>query len=382
MVRNALLPLLSFPGLLAAQGFVNSYGGNLAQDGVGVAITPNGFCVGVRSFGIEPSRHFGQTLMTSAGGSIQEWNTLSDPPGKLFLQVLTGNNDGDLFLAGSIVAPDGYAHDGFIEKRTGDNSVQWTTVPAVAGNEQYFALAPLADGGVVACGIRENGGGHDAWVSRFSASGTLLWSTAVDGGYEEEAYGVAVSGNDILITGRQLNFGGTSDALFARLDGNGNLVWTTAWGGVANDIGRAIVPLDNGNFLMAGTTNSFGTFDITEGRIKDHVYLVAIDLNGDSLWTRAVGDTINDHRGYGLHRADNNDLFVSGERGDVPGETDALVQRLDASGNLLWARAWHTGKEDRLVQVHALTDGFIACGWAFTEASRQVLLVRRNADGN
>ncbi|MFN3875906.1 MAG: hypothetical protein ACK4L7_08350, partial [Flavobacteriales bacterium] len=161
-----------------------------------------------------------------------------------------------------------------------------------------------------------------------------------------------------------------------------DVAWTSSWGGVRNEIGRAVLPLGPGAFVLAGTTDSDVPLDITENRRKDHIYLVAFDLNGDSLWTRAIGDTLFDRRAFGMAAAPNGDLIVVGERGQAHGASDALAYRIAPTGTVVWQRAWDTGKEERLLAVRALADGFIACGWSFGEASRQTLLIRRNANGD
>ena len=382
-----LLPLSTYlstilPVLVPAQSFVNSFGGPLAQDGVGVVQTLNGFAVGVRDFSEGPSRHFAQLLLTSNGGSIQSWDAIDELSGSVFPQAIANAAEDAVFLAGSSIAPGAETHDAFVLKRNSNGTIAWITQPAITGDEQYFALEPLPDGGAVACGVRAVGAGHDAWVGRFAADGTVLWNTAVGLAGDEEAYALLINGNDILLAGKQSGFSGTSDAWLARMDLDGNELWTASWGGDKNELGRGVVALGGNNFLMAGTTNTFGMLDTTENRIKDNVYLVAFDLNGDTLWTRAVGDTLFDHRALCMDVAPNGDILVGGERGEVPGESDALVYRLAANGDPIWERAWHMGKEDRLIDLLALPDGFISTGWSFTELARQVLLIRRDPDGN
>lgn len=377
----ALCSILLSPALVA-QSFVNSYGGMLAQDGVGVVKTTNGFSVGVRDFAEGPSHHFAELLLTSNGGSIQSWDAIDELTGNVFLQAIASAPADALFLAGSSIAPGAETHDAFLLKRDPNGTIAWITHPVIAGDEQYLALEPLPDGGAIACGVREAGTGHDAWVSRFAADGSVLWSTAIGAVGDEEAYALVVQGDDVILTGRQLNFSGTTDAWLARIDLDGNELWTTSWGGNKNEVGRCVVALNGNSFLVAGTTNTFGMRDTTENRIKDNVYLVAIDLNGDTLWTRTVGDTLFDHRALCVDVAPNGDILIGGERVDVTGESDALVYRLTPNGDLVWERAWHIGKEDRLLHMLALPDGFVSTGWSFTEFARQVLLIRRDPDGN
>ncbi|MBK9176657.1 MAG: hypothetical protein IPM46_10055 [Flavobacteriales bacterium] len=367
---------------LRAQGFILEYGPDLAQDGVGVAAISSGFVVGLRLYGIDPQRHMTGLWRVGTSGAPQGLDTIHALSGNSFLHGLTPGIGDGLFLAGSIIAQGDHEHDGFVLKYQADGGIAWIARPAVPGNEQYLAVHALADGGAIACGVRESGNGHDALISRFSGDGQLLWSVTEGFELDEEAHDLTVQGGDIIVAGRQMNFGGTSDAWLARLDLDGAVIWTTSWGGVGQETGRAITPLGPGTFMLAGSTDSYGTYDQTEQRIKEHIYLVAFDLNGDSLWTRAIGDTLYDQQALCVATASNGDLLIGGERSTISGMSESCAMRVTGSGDLLWQRTWDLGKEERILSIRALPDGFIATGWAFGELSRQVTLFRRDPDGN
>lgn len=366
---------------LQAQGFINTYGDMLAQDGVGLLPSPNGYTVGVRTFLEGPPRHVTQVLACNANGSNATWEAVDGIAGNSFIQAYRGAY-GNTFLAGSVIPPGGNTHDGLVIKRAPDGGILWVAQPEVYGDEQYIALQAEANGGAVAAGVRANGNGHDVWVTRFTPDGMVDWSTAVGSELDEEAYDLVVQGNMIMLTGRQVNFGGTTDAWFARLDLTGALIWTTSWGGAGNECGRALVSVGANAFIMAGSTTSLGPTDNTEQRRKERVYLMGINSDGDTLWTHSVGDTLYDQRAFDLAVADNTDLIICGERSDTRGESDALALRIGPTLSTVWGRVWDLGKEERLLSLVAFQDGFAAAGWAFTPLARQVLLIRRNADGN
>lgn len=370
----------SFSVTVQGQSFTEQYGAALSQDGVGIALGNGQYAIATTVFDGATQRHRPKLLITSADGQELGWNELP-VAGSVFLQAAQAAADGSLFLAGSVIVPDSSGHDGLVVKLDPGGAIAWVAQPERAGDEQYFDIIAMPDGGAVACGVESTGADHDAWVSGFNGDGGTLWNTTLGGILDEEAYGLALNPSGIMITGRQMNFSGKTDALFAAINLNGDIMMTTSWGGPADEVGRAIVSAGAGQFIMAGATKSYGTFDFTEQRIKENIYLIAIDINGDTMWTRSVGDTLFDRGAWCIDRADNGDLLIGGER-YTRGLSDALIQRVDATGTLIWERATDTGKEEKLLDLHALSDGLVATGWSFGELSRQVLLLRRNSSGD
>jgi len=377
-----LITNLAFTADALAQGFVNTYGDALADDAIGVVPGDIGYLVGTRRLADAAIGYQAHLLTINAAGSATAWGQVAEVEGRVFAQAMAAGSSGAAFIVGSAFSPGTHGHDGFAAKLDADGAVLWHTRPDLPGDQQYFAVQALPDGGCIAAGLRALGLGHDAWITRFNAFGLIQWHQAITDFSDVEAHAITVQGNDVLLTGRQLNFGGSSDAWIGRLSlMDGEVVWTSSWGGVRNETGRAIAAIGPGAFVLAGTTNSEVAYDNSEARYKDHLYFVAFDLNGDSLWTRAVGDTLFDRRCFGLGIAPNGDLLACGERSVSLGSSDAWACRLTPNGAFIWERAWDLGKEERLLALTALPDGFIAAGWSFGEASRQALLVRRDPNG-
>lgn len=374
-----LAALLSFHGqTLIAQSFTQTIGGNNSQDGVGAMFSGTGFAIGVREFVSADGRHEGVVYTMNGSGGFESSVPLADERPS-FLQGLANVQDGTAFLFGSVIETDA-EHDALLVKLSATGSVAWSVTPAAGGSQQYWGAASLADGGAIACGVDQQGQGHDVLVARHDQNGSVLWSHVVPGPTDAEAHDVTVDGNTIIVTGRQLTFSGKSDVLFMRLDLDGTVIWNTTSGGAENEEGRSITSVGNSTFVMVGWTNSYGPFDETSQLILPQAYLIAIDLNGDTLWTETAGDTIHEYSAYSIETAPNGDLLVAGER-STSGLSDALVQRYTASGSLIWERTADTGKEERLTHVMPFADGLVCTGWSSGPFSRQVLFIRRNADG-
>ena len=68
-----------------------------------------------------------------------------------------------------------------------------------------------------------------------------------------------------------------------KTDSSGNEQWRRYFGGTNDDLGSFVKQDNQGNYLIAATTNSY-----SNGTESD-MYLIKLDSIGDSLWTRTYG---------------------------------------------------------------------------------------------
>lgn len=365
-----------------AQGsFTELFGGTLAHDGIGVVESPSGWNVGVRAYSGVPEGHKVILALRNLSGHALQESTL-DLPGRAFLQAMAPAQNGGSYLCGSLL-PSGGAHQGLLLRLDQNGTLLWQrTLPSTVGI-QFLALTTLGDGSVVVCGMAQGAQGHDVAVARFSSDGTLLWSDIQPFDLDAEAHGIAANDQGIMVTGRQQNFGGKSDAFFLHYSLDGILQMSTSWGGIENEEGRAIAIVPDGNFIMAGTTRSYGPAD-AQGLRRSNLHLIKINAAGDTLWTRSYGDLLRDRRVLAMDVSSNGDLLIAGSSmgaGIQYNDEQAWVARISANGILLWERNYAQGSSAGLHGIRALSNGFVACGWSFSTTGRRALLLRRDASG-
>lgn len=360
------------------QSFTITSGGAFAQDGIGVLATAEGHTVVGQAF--TGNEHRPLLWSFDASGSFLEAHDV-DMPGRIFIQAMAPIPGGGAYCVGSVILPGGHEHDGLLMRITPGNAVAWLHHPNVPGDQHYLGVATMPDGGTVVCGVSNTGTGKDVLLKRFGPAGEQQWTVTEDLGSNEEFLAVAVNAQGIMATGRIMSFGGTSDALFAHYSLTGAQQWITAWGGSGHDVGRALVARSDGAFLMAGGTTSHGPLDPTVNRVRQRTYLIAIDAQGDTLWTHSQGQTGKDLSAYCLAEAANGDLLIGGEQA-TSGLSDGLLQRYSPTGSLIWERTTVTGREERILGIAAITTGLVATGWSFGPDGRQVLLTKRNASGD
>ena len=163
-----------------------------------------------------------------------------------------------------------------------------------------------------------------------------------------------------IVAGYTTSFGaGLSDVYLMKIDSMGNKLWSRTYGGPNQDAGFSCAVMADGGFAIAGYTESFGAGS------RD-VYLIRTDANGDTLWTKTFGGN-EDERGYSIQRTSDDGLIIAGA---LYGSSYlAYIIRTNSAGDTLWTRLISSGRDRSSAEEICLSqDG----GFAFIGLSSMV----------
>jgi len=260
----------------------------------------------------------------------------------------------------------------------------WMRLVGGAADETITATCQDGNGGFVLagyCGFNgDEMGPQNFFVARTDSSGTSLWMTELGlADTNEFAYAVTVTANgDIVIAGGDVNYSpALHRAHLARLSSEGDVVWDRTYAGVVGTLCfNSIAELPNGNLAAAGD-------DWTEDNNCD-AYLVTLNPNGDTLWTRSFGDS-SLQRITDLTVTADGDLILCGNAWDELNENNlVLLLRVDADGNLLWMHTYDDSSEVLNFtgqDVAVMTNGDLAVSGACYADRMEIYLLRTDADG-
>ncbi len=169
----------------------------------------------------------------------------------------------------------------------------------------------------------------------------------------EYAYDIfSADHSSFLIAGSTDSYGaGSSDLYVIKFNAYGVAQWTRTVGDVGNEIGYAIDQATNGDYIVAGETNSFGT--------GGDMYVVRLDSMGNLLWTASIGGASYDYAREIAATADNGCVVVGASSSYGLGFEDSYVAKLDSLGNLQWARTIGDVNTEGAYAVLASSDGNI-----------------------
>lgn len=140
--------------------------------------------------------------------------------------------------------------------------------------------------------------------------------------------------------------------------------WVRSFGGRSDDTAYLIAADAEGNIYTAGDLSGTvdfdtgpGVFQLTSAGETD-VFVQKMDAGGNFLWAKSFGGSLTDAV-FSLHIDDAGNVYTTGEfQGTVDFDPDSgvtsltssstrdvFVHKMDASGNLIWIRAfggyWH-----------------------------------------
>jgi hypothetical protein len=219
-------------------------------------------------------------------------------------------------------------------------------------------------------------GETDIFVQKLDSSGKFIWAKSFGGNTYDFGRSITVDGSgNVYTTGQfqgtvdfdpgtdtaNITSAGKYDIYVLKLDAAGNFIWAKSFGGSSDDYGRSITVDGSGNVYSTGGFEGTVNFDpdtnttnITVAKGYSDIYVLKLDVSGNFIWAKSFGDTFGD--GVTSITADGSgNVYTTGYfQGTVdfdPGEGttnhtssvnngDVYVQKLDASGNFIWAKSF------------------------------------------
>lgn len=195
-----------------------------------------------------------------------------------------------------------------------------------------------------------------------------------------------VQSNDggYIMAGNTSSYGvGGTDCYVMKTNSSGATQWTTTVGGSGNDYAYSIVNTFDGGVAICGSTSSFGAGG-------DDVYLSKLDASGNLLWSKTYGGTGAD-QGWELVQTPDSGFCIAGQTSSFGvSPTDFYVVRTDANGSLLWdKKIGASGEADIAYAITNTNDGgFAVAGTGYTwtgtgsTSSNDFYIVKLDANGN
>lgn len=208
----------------------------------------------------------------------------------------------------------------------------WTAITDGSSIEAFYKGELTTDGGLIATGytFNDGAGNADVYLVKFDPNGAIEWAKTYGGTQNEYGYSVhQIADNGYIVSGMTESAGqGVQDALLIKTDSLGNSEWIKTYGGESYDGAYDVVQKPGVGYTFIGYTKSFGTLNN-----EDDFYVVQVDLNGDTTWTRRIGGDQYDI-GESIAITLDGGFAILGYSGSMGyGGSDILFMKLDANGD-------------------------------------------------
>ncbi|MBF0430057.1 MAG: chitobiase/beta-hexosaminidase C-terminal domain-containing protein [Fibrobacteria bacterium] len=123
------------------------------------------------------------------------------------------------------------------------------------------ALHLTSDGFFFVGNTNSTGTSEDLYLVKTNTSGAEQWKKIYAGSADDIGYSIEASQDGgYIVAGMTASYGaGGNDVYLLNLNTSGDTLWTRTFGGTGDDEGRSVKTASDGGYVILGTTNSYGT---------------------------------------------------------------------------------------------------------------------------
>ncbi len=223
------------------------------------------------------------------------------------------------------------------------------------------------------------------YLVRTDPSGNELWNKTYGSG--EPGYVMDISilpDDDMILAGVAYTESGIAKACVIMTDASGKELWEKTYGGMRKDEAHFVAPTNDGGFIVAGYTQSFGDQNgnvFTNG--TGDAWLVKIDGQGNEQWNKTYGGDAMDDAYYVIQSTDGGYL-LGGTTLSFSNDTDrAYIVKTDSLGNEQWDRIFGNNSSDAIYAIEKAAGGYVLAGTMYPQTGdMKTFLVKIDDGGN
>jgi hypothetical protein len=236
----------------------------------------------------------------------------------------------------------------WLVKTDANGDTLWTRI--FPEGSSFNVVLQTSDGGYVMGGNKPSPN-YNAWLVRTDSSGSQLWSHNYGGTEGESCESLQqTSDGGFIIGGITLSFGaGNQDYWLLKTDANGDSLWSHTYGTSGQEFGHSVVQTSDGGYAMMGTARGFGG-------LQDF-WLVRTDENGDSLWSRVYGGSVDDPGTWIEQTSDNGFILAGYTESYAMQYYNFWLIRTDENGDTLWTAVYGDLDHQYCYDAAITTDG-------------------------
>jgi len=347
-----LFLLLIVPAANAAAGWSKTYGGPDRDIARSIVQTNDG---GYALAGFTESYGAGESdfwlVKVDSSGNMQ-WNHAYGGPQEEDAYCVIQTSDGGYAISGYTGSYGPGDWNYWLVKTDSLGNLQWNrTYSALVHTSmwdgQAKSVVQTEDGGYALAGFVPGQYGYDFGLVKVDASGDVQWNMTYAGLVYTSVFLIRTDDGGYVVAGTSGLIG--EGFWLIKVDSSGNEVWDKAY--VSDSLYSAVQTMDGG-YLMVGELIIQGL----EGTQHDAL-LIKVDSSGNELWNRTYGGSEDDAFLCVIQTSNGDYAFAGYTKPIGSEETDSWFAKVDSSGNMLWNRTYGGIWSDSSSSIIQTTDG-------------------------
>lgn len=290
------------------------------------------------------------------------------------------------------ISDTGYVAVGSIYSNSASNYVMWLAKLDISGDTiwtlsfgtvnsgQGKSVQETSDGGYIAAGITGNVGGLflNFYLIKTDVNGNVLWDKSIGGGGTDHPWSIKQTNDGgYIVCGSSDSFLGNTNVLLVKTDSLGNLLWSKTFGGTDLEFSYSVLQTNDGGYIVAGKTKSFGAgaYD---------VYLIKTDSSGNLQWSKSYGGA-NDDLANNVQQTVDGGYILTGLSLSFSSSANVYAIKTDSLGIVQWSKAYGgSGADGGYSSKETVDGGYIFSGytWSYGLTDADIYLIKTDAIGN
>lgn len=237
-------------------------------------------------------------------------------------------------------------------------AIEWQKSLGGTGDESASSIIQTSDGGFMIAGssnsnngnVTGNHGSFDYWLLKLSSTGNLQWQKSLGGtGNDYASSAIQTGDGDYVVAGTtDSNNGdvsgnhGLTDGWILKLNSDAGVIyWKKTFGGTNYDVINEIIPTTDGGYIFAGNSSS-NNGDVPGNNGYVDYWIVKVNADGNVQWKKNLGGT-GDDRATSITQTNDGGYVVAGyaenNNGDVTGNhggKDYWILKLNTDGGVIY----------------------------------------------
>jgi uncharacterized delta-60 repeat protein len=288
--------------------------------------TDGGYIVAGHTYSYSASYDFWVLKLNSSGAVT--WQKTYGGSYSDYAYSIQQTTDGGYIVAGETRSFGAGYDDIWVLKLTSTGTVSWQKTYGGTDNDWASSIQQTSDGGYIVAGFTysfHNGG--DVWVLKLASSGSISWQKRYGGTSGDWAESVQqTSDGGYIVAGVTETFDAYGDIWVLKLTSAGVVSWQKAYGSADEDYAYSVQQTSDGGYIVAGWTYSYSA--------DNDFWLLKLTDTGAISWQKRYGGSWSDCA-YSIRQTNDGGYIMAGDTDSFgAGYTDFWVVRLTSAGTI------------------------------------------------